>query len=88
MCSPETDECQRAFEREPGKGEGPRVNGQNQLLSCAGRNFIRREGEEGEDRPGPDLYMGCALSADSCGDEPDPVPVRRDRGSMRLNKVS
>ncbi|KAI7793925.1 putative tensin-like C1 domain-containing phosphatase [Triplophysa rosa] len=39
--------------------------------------------------------MGCALSTDSCGDEPDPVPVRgsvrreraESRGSMRLTKA-
>ncbi|XP_051515882.1 tensin-2-like isoform X2 [Myxocyprinus asiaticus] len=39
--------------------------------------------------------MGCALSADSCGDEPDPVPVRgslrrkraESRGTMRLTKA-
>lgn len=53
------------------------------------------QGEEGEDRPGPGLYMGCALSVDRCGDEPDPVPLRgsvrrervESRGSMRLTKV-
>ncbi|XP_021325580.2 tensin-2 isoform X2 [Danio rerio] len=39
--------------------------------------------------------MGCALSGDSCGDEPDPVPVRgslrreraKSRGNMRLTKA-
>ncbi|XP_059383440.1 tensin-2-like isoform X2 [Carassius carassius] len=39
--------------------------------------------------------MGCALSADSCEDEPDPVPVRgslrreraKSRGNMRLTKT-
>ncbi|XP_052451137.1 tensin-2 isoform X2 [Carassius gibelio] len=39
--------------------------------------------------------MGCALSADSCGDEPDPVPVRgslrreraKSRENMRLTKT-
>ncbi|XP_016088649.1 tensin-2 isoform X2 [Sinocyclocheilus grahami] len=39
--------------------------------------------------------MGCALCADSCGDEPDPVPVRgslrreiaKSRGNMRLTKA-
>lgn len=83
------------FEREPGKGEGPRVSGQKQLLLCA-RETSSRERERGEtDQKGPDLYMGCALCADSCGDEPDPVPVRgsvrreraKPRGNMRLTKV-
>ncbi|XP_073731115.1 tensin-2 [Misgurnus anguillicaudatus] len=63
-------------------------------LVCS-RNFSQKEGKEGEDQPGPDLYMGCALSADSCGDEPDPVPVRgsvrreraESKGSMRLTKA-
>lgn len=35
------------FEREPGKGEGPRVNGQKQLLSCA-RETSARERERKE----------------------------------------
>lgn len=83
------------FEWEPGKGEGPQVSGQKQLLLCA-RETSSRERERGEtDQQGPDLYMGCALCADSCGDEPDPVPVRgsvrreraKSRGIMRLTKV-
>lgn len=68
---------------------------QKQLLLCA-RETSSSESECGEtDQQGPDLYMGCALSVDSCGDEPDPVPVRgslrreraKSRGNMRLTKV-
>ncbi|KAL1249732.1 hypothetical protein QQF64_020737 [Cirrhinus molitorella] len=79
----------------PGKGEGPQVSGQKQLLLCA-RETSSRESERAEtDQQGPDLYMGCALSADSCGDEPDPVPVKgslrreraKSRGNMRLTKT-
>lgn len=71
------------------------MSGQKQLLLCA-RETSSRESERAEtDQQGPDLYMGCALSADSCGDEPDPVPVRgslrrereKSRGNMRLTKV-
>uniref|UniRef100_A0A9J8CYG3 Tensin 2a n=1 Tax=Cyprinus carpio carpio TaxID=630221 RepID=A0A9J8CYG3_CYPCA len=77
------------------KREGPRVSGQKQLLLCAWETSSR-ESKSGEtDQQGPDLYMGCALSADSCGDEPDPVPVReslrreraKSRGNMRLTKA-
>lgn len=71
------------------------MSGQKQLLLCA-RESSSSESECGEtDQQGPDLYMGCALSVDSCGDEPDPVPVRgslrreraKSRGNMRLTKV-
>lgn len=64
-------------------------------LVCSGKPHPER-GKRGEtDQQGPDLYMGCALCADSCGDEPDPVPVRgsvrreraKSRGNMRLTKV-
>ncbi len=99
VCSQETDECELAnmcvFEWKPGKGEGPRVSGQKQLLLCARETSSRESERREKDQQGPDLYMGCALSVDSCGDEPDPVPVRgslrreraKSRGNMRLTKV-
>ncbi|XP_051518239.1 tensin-2 isoform X2 [Myxocyprinus asiaticus] len=64
-------------------------------LVCSG-SLSQREGIRREtDQHGPNLYMGCALSADSCGDEPDPVPMRgslrreraESRGTMRLTKA-
>ncbi len=71
------------------------MSGQKQLLLCARETSSRESERREKDQQGPDLYMGCALSVDICGDEPDPVPVRgslrreraKPRGNMRLTKV-